>query len=256
MILRRVIAHFRKQEWTAIGIDLAIVVLGVYIGMEVQDWNGRRADREREVQIIGDLLADLEIDRRDYANGLERNLRGLSATRASFEGAGLAPLVFEWTSDMTRGVDYSFDPSTLPEFPPAQRDRMWTGVVIRSFPAPSTSTYDAIVGAGDFRIMRDREIVRAIQAYRNRAVTVGMQNEKLLSIRENAMRVGAGFGLAPYMEMPAEEYFRLLAREPGLAATVRVLATFTIFHYGEIKDADAHAARLQDRLRGYLQASG
>ena len=29
MILRRIIAHFRKQEWTAIAIDFVIVVLGV-----------------------------------------------------------------------------------------------------------------------------------------------------------------------------------------------------------------------------------
>ena len=31
MILRRIIAHFRKQEWTAIGIDFVIVVVGVYL---------------------------------------------------------------------------------------------------------------------------------------------------------------------------------------------------------------------------------
>ncbi len=29
MILRRVIAHFRKQEWTAIVLDFLIVVVGV-----------------------------------------------------------------------------------------------------------------------------------------------------------------------------------------------------------------------------------
>ena len=33
MILRRVIAHFRKQEWTAIALDFIIVVLGVFVGM-------------------------------------------------------------------------------------------------------------------------------------------------------------------------------------------------------------------------------
>jgi hypothetical protein len=29
MILRRIISHFRKREWTAIGIDFVIVVVGV-----------------------------------------------------------------------------------------------------------------------------------------------------------------------------------------------------------------------------------
>ena len=39
MLLRRVIAHVRRQEWTAIGIDLVIVVVGVFIGIQVANWN-------------------------------------------------------------------------------------------------------------------------------------------------------------------------------------------------------------------------
>ena len=37
MILRRVIEHVRKQEWTAIGIDLVVVVIGVVIGIQVSN---------------------------------------------------------------------------------------------------------------------------------------------------------------------------------------------------------------------------
>ena len=36
MLLRRVIQHVRQQEWTAIGIDFVIVVMGVFIGLQVQ----------------------------------------------------------------------------------------------------------------------------------------------------------------------------------------------------------------------------
>lgn len=36
MLLRRVISHVRKQEWTAIGIDFVIVVVGVFVGIQVQ----------------------------------------------------------------------------------------------------------------------------------------------------------------------------------------------------------------------------
>ena len=43
MLLRRVIAHVRRQEWTAIGIDLVIVVVGVFIGIQVSNWNEDRA---------------------------------------------------------------------------------------------------------------------------------------------------------------------------------------------------------------------
>jgi hypothetical protein len=35
MMLRRVIAHFRRQKWTAIALDFCIVVFGVYIGNQL-----------------------------------------------------------------------------------------------------------------------------------------------------------------------------------------------------------------------------
>jgi hypothetical protein len=55
MILRRVIQHVRKQEWTAIGIDLVIVVVGVYIGIQAQAWNAAREDRGIERQYLWSL---------------------------------------------------------------------------------------------------------------------------------------------------------------------------------------------------------
>lgn len=65
MILRRVIAHFRKQEWTAIALDFLIVVVGVFVGLQVNNWNGARADRELGDQYTIRLVADLEQDLAD-----------------------------------------------------------------------------------------------------------------------------------------------------------------------------------------------
>jgi hypothetical protein len=44
MILRHVIEHFRKQEWTAIAIDFVIVVAGVFIGIQVSNLNSARSE--------------------------------------------------------------------------------------------------------------------------------------------------------------------------------------------------------------------
>ena len=49
MILRRVIEHFRKQEWTAIALDFVIVVLGVFVGIQVSNWNAERELRASEM---------------------------------------------------------------------------------------------------------------------------------------------------------------------------------------------------------------
>ena len=71
MILRRVIAHVRKQEWTAIAIDLVIVVLGVVIGIQVSNWNAARVDRERAHGYLERIRDDLEADIVGYRDRLE-----------------------------------------------------------------------------------------------------------------------------------------------------------------------------------------
>jgi len=62
MILRRVIDHFRKQEWTAIAIDFVIVVLGVFVGLQVSNWNAMRTDRIRAESYLQRIGSDLDSD--------------------------------------------------------------------------------------------------------------------------------------------------------------------------------------------------
>ena len=71
MILRRVIDHFRKQEWTAIAIDFVIVVLGVFIGIQVANWNAARADRVSERHYLAQLRQDLKLIEAEVRDQIE-----------------------------------------------------------------------------------------------------------------------------------------------------------------------------------------
>jgi len=62
MILRRIIAHFRKQEWTAIALDFLIVVVGVFIGIQVSNWNEARAEAARSREYLSRIRAELVSD--------------------------------------------------------------------------------------------------------------------------------------------------------------------------------------------------
>lgn len=52
MLLRSVSKHVREQNWTAIGIDLVIVVVGVFIGIQVSNWNDERVSHHAERAFI------------------------------------------------------------------------------------------------------------------------------------------------------------------------------------------------------------
>ena len=69
MILRRVIAHFRKQEWTAIALDFLIVVTGVFIGIQVSNWNEARSSSRQEGVLIAQLADDLRSMRESFVFG-------------------------------------------------------------------------------------------------------------------------------------------------------------------------------------------
>jgi uncharacterized membrane-anchored protein YhcB (DUF1043 family) len=58
MLLRRVIDHVREQNWTAVGIDFVIVVVGVVIGIQVANWNEERQGVEQQQRYVERLAAD------------------------------------------------------------------------------------------------------------------------------------------------------------------------------------------------------
>jgi hypothetical protein len=63
MILRRIIAHFRKQEWTAIFLDFLIVVVGVFVGLQVNNWNAARGEQNQIRAYMLALKEDIANDR-------------------------------------------------------------------------------------------------------------------------------------------------------------------------------------------------
>ncbi|MEQ7874728.1 hypothetical protein ABDK56_12065 [Sphingomonas sp. ASV193] len=58
MIFKRAVARLRAQDWTAIAIELTIVVVGVFIGTWVNDW--RQSEEERRE--IGRLLEQVRVE--------------------------------------------------------------------------------------------------------------------------------------------------------------------------------------------------
>lgn len=68
MILRRLTANLRAQNWTSVAIELAIVILGVFIGLQAANWNEERQQRQ-ETKV---LLSQLEVELRAFHGFLDR----------------------------------------------------------------------------------------------------------------------------------------------------------------------------------------
>ncbi|MCA8900452.1 MAG: hypothetical protein KDA53_04320 [Hyphomonas sp.] len=67
MILQRLTASLRKQDWFAVVIETLIVVLGVFLGIQLGNWNAARQTRDAAAQYEQRLRADLRADAANYA---------------------------------------------------------------------------------------------------------------------------------------------------------------------------------------------
>ena len=60
MILRRITQHVKDQNWFAVLIDFIIVVFGVFIGIQVSNWNTNRTNQALANDYLVRLTADIE----------------------------------------------------------------------------------------------------------------------------------------------------------------------------------------------------
>ena len=60
MIFKRAIAKLRAQDWTAIAIEICIVVIGVFIGTWVANWNQERQAQNQTRQMLIQLRPELQ----------------------------------------------------------------------------------------------------------------------------------------------------------------------------------------------------
>jgi hypothetical protein len=88
MIFRHVREHVAHHNWFAVAIDLAIVVIGVFLGTQANNWNQARLEgeqaREYRAMLIGDLdanLADMAMRKRYYQWVRSEGLATLAALK-------------------------------------------------------------------------------------------------------------------------------------------------------------------------------
>ncbi len=86
MILRRITDAFRKQDWFTVAVETLIVVLGVFLGLQVNNWNAARQDSARAAVYSERLKTELHAEL-EYAGALlEYNSVTSSAGEAAYLG--------------------------------------------------------------------------------------------------------------------------------------------------------------------------
>ncbi|MEQ8557199.1 MAG: hypothetical protein RIB03_02690 [Henriciella sp.] len=163
MLFRRVLTHVRKQEWTAIGLDFLIVVIGVFVGLQANNWNAARAERQEE----GRLLERLEADFRDVVGAIDDTAR---------ENNQLA-------RDTGTLVELLRREETEPDLPEISRYVTATSLLA---PMPiESATYLEMISTGSLSRIRDVRLRQALTTYGQNVRDFERNYQSLLRIQSS-----------------------------------------------------------------------
>lgn len=141
MVIRRIREHVAAHNWFAVAVDLGIVVLGVFVGTQVSNWNDDRLERAVGAESRREIIEDLRNNEVDIAS------------RKAYYGAvrrhAIAALQALESGD-PRGEPFLIDAY--------QASQVWVRPLVRA-------GYDEMTNAGLSRTIGDRETRTRLTTY-------------------------------------------------------------------------------------------
>ncbi|WP_180236514.1 hypothetical protein [Marinicella litoralis] len=159
MLLRSVTKHIKEQNWFAVFIDFLIVVVGVFIGIQVSNWNTDRADRLLEAETLVALHEDIKATANSIAHVL---------------------IEAEVADDSLR---------VLAEFADGQHDDMDIPTIDQHILAgvyavlgfePIMVTYDELKNTGRLRLLKEQQLRKQLQIIDSQITTLKTDENAIL----------------------------------------------------------------------------
>jgi hypothetical protein len=61
MILRKFKQHIEAENWFAVSVDFLVIVVGIFVGLQVEGWNQSRKDSQVEIYYLERMMEDMEV---------------------------------------------------------------------------------------------------------------------------------------------------------------------------------------------------
>lgn len=217
MIGRRIAAHLGGQNWTAIAIEFAIVVVGVFVGIQAANFNAERQERALEQAYRERIVADLDTIIKNATDEREYEINKSRGVVAALALANLPP-----SDDTVLRLGQTLIVTSL-----------------RLSPNLESPTFNDLAGSGRLTLIRDPTLRRNLSVYFAR-----LQYLRAAALRNNE-----------HFAEPFVDWLRAQDIGPGFTGTERAegvtlspidhqIADFSIKHFG-VRSAATPASRLR-----------
>jgi len=216
MLLRRLKENLKSQSWTAVCLDLAIVVLGIFLGLQISQWYEGRREIALEASILERLRFEFD-EASKYAGDAIRfhqdEIAALELINQSLKTGNLSPGDEEqFRSGLQDAMNYHLGPSR-------------------------SGTYIEILSSGQFRLVQNQELRAALSSFDDKV--------------SKAVSLLSGFQLNQRKHEATIN--RHLARGPVRKQDFDQMPTGVIFLHAEITEYDFDEMVNDEEFRSSIQ---
>ncbi len=137
MLLRLLSSHVQNQNWAAIVLEFLIVVFGVYVGLQVQDWSDEREDRRAEYAAVERLIVEYESNLQLLGDNAETSEKTIAATGQILGMMSSNPQVTDFDQALEQLLFESFNSAKL---------------------VPTLGTTNYLMSSGDLGLISDPQL--------------------------------------------------------------------------------------------------
>ena len=243
MIPRRIYEHVKAHNWFAVAIDFVIVVVGVFVGLQVNNWNAARQDRARESFYLEGLATDIGSDIAEIDEIIRVSTVRLSALNLLLWPDRASPAGFR----SARGI---IEIEKAPPFSAEESGSTGVAMFILTTLEGNRLAYDTMINAGGVGLVRDASLVREVQSYYATAEALRDFEQSLKDSRVKLVDAQQQAGISPVDATPAAELANAFGADAPLIAAAKNYWLYTNRHVKLMRDLRVKAEALLARLEG------
>ena len=250
MILRRLTESLKEQSWTAIWIEFVLLVAGVFLGIQVANWNEARVERE----LVRGHLSEIAQDLRTHLT-LDASLQGSARMRiAAVDHIYREAFGTHLPTTLVLAGGTWEAPAEQP-FPPDQLNNLMAAVNVVRISVQSRNSYESLMSSGRLGLVRNRALARQMQAYYGSFDDLlDTQTNVFRAFRNDGAREQYALGVSVFDQRPAAEIVALARDNPGFAAYLRSQREWAIVHYNLVRNISTESTELLSAIDKELTA--
>ena len=249
MLLRSISKHIKDQNWFAIFIDFIIVVIGVFIGIQVANWNEARVETAREQEVLVAVLEDLKSDLANIKSTSAMAKINIDSSNYLLEQAGFETLDKISLPVANYNIERKLDIPAPDPISEDQKNQLWKLVTVHYYPIQSNTAFSSLIAAGDLKIITNQDLISKLQSYAQGWNSLQESNKTTYKrFRDRAIFIGQEFGLSPFSKIPEKELIAMLQNNPKLIAVLRTLLEYTVIHKAQFEQTKKLTVLLIDKV--------